>query len=175
MHSALQGEDKEKGREILFAKVGYRLNERRHLKHQKNDCKMAANEGGREFSPEHQIEGENKSSSNSLSDGNEQKNDKTIFEVNQNYLPPNPISSHRHGFVAIGVSIFIRGFLFLFICLILFRLSQCFMEWFMTEGLEYLKYGRRLSWWERTGYQIGQWWERSRYQIGQWLYRKLWK
>ena len=107
-----------------------------------------------------EIEGGNESCSNSLSDSDEPQNHETLDEVYRDYLSQKHISSHRQGFVSImitGVSILIRGISFLFVCFMLFHLGQRFVEWFMNQGLEYLKYGRRLNSWERFGYWIGQW------------------
>ena len=50
MHSILQ--EKEKGLEILFAKVGYKFNERLHARPQMDDYEKAGVEVGRDFSSE---------------------------------------------------------------------------------------------------------------------------
>lgn len=107
-----------------------------------------------------EIEGENESYSNSLSDNGEPQNRETLDEVYRDYLSRKHISPSRQGFVSIvitGVSILIRGFSILLVCFMLFYLGQRFVKWFMSQGLEYLKYGHRLNSWERLGYWMGQW------------------
>ncbi len=126
----------------------------------KKDSRPSASIRNYESMCNEQIEGENESCSSRSGDDDEPQNDETLDEVYQDYRSLNHISSRRHGFVSImitGVSILIRGFSFLLVCLILFHLGQWFVEWFMNQGLEYLKYGRRLNSWERLGYWMSQW------------------
>ena len=108
-----------------------------------------------------QTEGENELCSHLPIDDDESESDETPEEVYQDYLSPKRISSRRHGFVSImitGVYIFIRWSIVLIGCVALFLLSWAFAKWFMNEGLEYLKYGHRLNFFERLGHGVSKWW-----------------